>query len=684
MTKKRDSIIRRAYKINLTEEQIKILDNPMLNTYEMKQFLYYFQNANKQGISYSDSAKSMNILLSVYNKERDYPRFNCPVLHLCLNNIQDINILKKIALIDFKKNQLLNDNQRIVMTNLLAACIKQKEDPIIISHIFHHLWNIRKKHTDILFESILYKIEDYYQKIDIKYEFSDIFLPFYLKLPTKILQEIPYDEDIFQIFIDFVNSFHPQKKDMDTLLTLINKIYSESCYTIHVIQKAIIEYLKIIHLPTYQLYHAIRSHYKETEADYLSDISFCHSFPEDLENQLLPFLYTTTPYSIDVKIANEILEVSFDYKGTISIKITNLNKVTISRNSFYQYKHEESSGIELLIFKELDNIYVRKFYNHSNNSNLYKFRPLTMNELYQISHEDSSSSHILNCISDILFSLLSSNNPIFLKDKDYFQSPFYVPLTLQDCLKDNWEEVFKNKWKNSSKYQIEYLTNHPNLSYILLKTLPYVETSQQNLLLSLQEDKDFQNKDFFQRIYANTTLKDKIYSFLSKYYQKKGLKAYSYIHLCLDYKIKIKLDFHSQFEIDDEYHTLEHQVRSKILPSMKIPPKSIFNHLLLPQGWTRILTKESLIDKTEQFFYQITYHYPLNKIIDEVNKDKSAIYHYHDYKENINYIMLVGYRQNKFMIKEIQCSKINVDENFISEIQEYLKRSNILYAQLFF
>lgn len=250
-----------------------------------------------------------------------------------------------------------------------------------------------------------------------------------------------------------------------------------------------------------------------------------------------------------------------------------------------------------------------------------------------------------------------------------------IPLTVNECLNyHNRSELIKNKYKKADGINIQWNKRNLNLSYMIIKSMPYVDSKSKEILKqiktfnlsTIRKNNGYQYKilDFLYEIIRNS-IKDNF----KKEYEKKKKQIYTetqndlselpdilpdeqdslirydynfnedtdyeldcliydYLRMCFNNKSsKVKLNIKSVNEIRNKHNDLNRAIDiTKQTGDVKIPKNSIFTELrsILPEDFEWIKTRKRLILETKIQHHCVWSYYDL------INDDKCAIYSYID------------------------------------------------------
>lgn len=377
-----------------------------------------------------------------------------------------------------------------------------------------------------------------------------------------------------------------------------------------------------------------------------------------------------TEIDTDLKLYSStgILYIYITENG-ISIKLFKYSMINISK-SYGSQKYEkhytgEPTTMQLYISPSGE-IFQKAKYKK-------RYYPLSVKQLIELT-ECLYSDDLVKFIYLYMDYLISKN--IFLKNvfadcKKYC----LIPLTVNECLSyHNKSELIKGKYKKADGINIQWNKRNLNLSYMIIKSMPYVDSKSKEILKqirtfdlsTIRKINGYQYKvlDFFYEI-IRKNIKDNF----TKEYEKKKKQIYAeaqndlselpdvlpdeqdslvkydydfnedpnheldqliydYIRMCFVNKNnKIKLNIKSVQEIQNKHDNLNKTTNiTKKTGDIKIPKNSIFAELnsILPKDFEWIKTRKRLILEAKVQHHCVWSYYKL------INSDKCAIYSYVD------------------------------------------------------
>ena len=406
----------------------------------------------------------------------------------------------------------------------------------------------------------------------------------------------------------------------------------------------------------------ITAQYKSTQWE-TEKINKCISLATEIDTGLK--LYSPTG----------ILYMNITENG-ISIKLFKYSMINISKpyGSQKYEKHYTGEPTTMQLYIPLSGeIYQKAEYKKG-------YYPLSVKQLIELT-ECSYSDDLVKFIYLYMDYLISKN--IFFKDvfadcKKYC----LIPLTVNECMNyHNRSELIKVKYKKADGINIQWNKRNLNLSYMIIKSMPYVNSKSKEILKqiktfdlsTIRKNNGYQYKvlDFFYEI-IRKNIKD---NFVKEYEKKKekiyieaqkdlselpdilpdeqdslvkydydcnedpnyelDCLIYDYIRMCFANKNnKVKLNIKSAKEIQNKHDGLNKVTDiTKQTGDIKIPKNSIFTELnsILPKDFEWIKTRKRLILEAKIQRHCVWSYYDL------INSDKCAIYSYIDKDGNKSY-----------------------------------------------
>lgn len=296
---------------------------------------------------------------------------------------------------------------------------------------------------------------------------------------------------------------------------------------------------------------------------------------------------------------------------------------------------------------------------------------------------------------------ISSDCPIakdLLRELVDTETEWVLPISLQEILQyHNKQDLFMNKYKIAQDLRINYNKLSFSLSYIIIKTYPYLDTKSREVLVnirdeSLMEDDPSRQMNNYIKLRG---YKAKISTFIWRYYnsilqglnesnddgKKNQIILQDYLQMAFELKEKISLRYRSIKKLDDEHDRLAQEIMKKTYKKskLKIPKNSKFNNLrtILPQEFEWIKSKNRL------FWEGKIQDHCVFAYINEITKDHCAIYSYTDNTgeytkiwkgKPVHYTIAFEYnaRTKHYGIQQVQGYKNCVDTEKMEKYIQYL------------
>ena len=397
---------------------------------------------------------------------------------------------------------------------------------------------------------------------------------------------------------------------------------------------------------------------------------------------LIPVLKFNNRY-VDEKIINQYIELANKTNTTLTLDLPSSDfEISVKQNNIfvslvtytkiviyeYQFNHNKpvfqynivktSKNTLSLFIPEDGHIYIK-------NTKTNKYYPLPIKQLIKLKEYKYNDEFVrfINLYVDYLI----SKNP-FIKDAiNDCKDNCLIPLSVNECIMyHNRAELIKAKYKTASNINIDWNKRNLNLSYLYIKSLPYVDDKGKEILKQIK-DIDFS------MINSRHNYKDKVKDFLSYIIYKniqdnlnkdtekeinselsilpdiiEGEKEsliryeeeldeakyliYDYVNMLMfntarKNREKIKLNIKSINEIRNKHDNITTCTNiNKKTHSVKIKKDSVFNELrnILPNTFEWIKTRKRLILETK------IQHHCVWSYADKITNDKCAIYSYVD------------------------------------------------------
>ncbi len=330
-------------------------------------------------------------------------------------------------------------------------------------------------------------------------------------------------------------------------------------------------------------------------------------------------------------------------------------------------------------------IYIKN--EHSKNKKIYPMPISDFIECMKLLNQYEKDVNIFNMIWDIY----EKSNYIF-KDirKDILNSNCFIPLNINELGNfHNRTELIMNQYKAANNLKIQWNKININLSYMIIKSLPYVDEKGKQILLNTRDTTLLPEG-------IKGTFKSKVKIFLINIICKSikldveaeqeltcvetGMlkdedrnlirqDVQDYVNMCLQRKIKIKLNIKTINELKNRHDLVNVAYYEKETGIVKIPKNTIFKDLekILPEGFEWIKTRKRLILETK------LQHHCVWSYANKITKDKCAIYSYVDREGKFNkegvskrYTIEFNYENGRYMVKQVQgqydkinCSSLN-------------------------
>ncbi len=650
MRKAVEKIIEKAYRYNYSDDIINILKREDLSVDIIKNIDYYYYN-NRDYYTSKEICDEINKVLSfpfngsskVYKEKiskclpmylgkdtllgnsldkrrifylKDYNKFNCVYVALLYNHI-DYNVIKKVYKFINEKNNdnvwylahsiynLKNKNNINFLIDVWLECSSLNFNCLNIFDNFTILIRNTDKiieYTDIDIKKYITETDGYYN-VDYYSFYSD-----YIFTPNELVKNI-----INSFNIDGIFRINPYNNYIGNLVPIVkfNNRYVD--------EKIINQYIELVN---------------KTNTTLTLDLPSSDFEISVKQNSI--FISLVTYYKI------EIYEYQFNHNKPI-----------------FQYNIVKKSKDTLSLFIPEDgHIYIK-------NTKTNKYYPLPIKQLIKLKEYKYNDEFIrfINLYVDYLI----SKNP-FIKDAiNDCKDNCLIPLSVNECIMyHNRAELIKAKYKTASNINIDWNKRNLNLSYLYIKSLPYVDDKGKEILKQIK-DIDFS------MINSRHNYKDKVKDFLSYIIYKniqdnlnkdtekeinselsilpdiiEGEKEsliryeeeldeakyliYDYVNMLMfntarKNREKIKLNIKSINEIRNKHDNITTCTNiNKKTHSVKIKKDSVFNELrnILPNTFEWIKTRKRLILETK------IQHHCVWSYADKITNDKCAIYSYVD------------------------------------------------------
>lgn len=306
-------------------------------------------------------------------------------------------------------------------------------------------------------------------------------------------------------------------------------------------------------------------------------------------------------------------------------------------------------------------------------------------------------------VFNIIWGIYKASNNIF-KDiqKDTFNSNCLVPLSVNELNNyHNKSELIIGKYKSANNLKIRWNKININLSYMIIKSLPYVDEKGKQILLNtrdttlLTEDikGTFKNKvKYFlinilcKSINIDVKTKKELMCVKTGLLKNENINVIKqdvqdYVSMCLERKIKIKLNIKTVNELKNKHDLVNAADYEKETGIVKVPKDTIFKDLekILPKGFEWIKTRKRLIVETK-----LQNHCVWN-YANKITEDKCAIYSYVDDEGKFSadgiskrYTIEFNYKNGRYIVRQTQgqYDKVNTS-NFNQWLKNLLEEHYI-------
>jgi hypothetical protein len=303
------------------------------------------------------------------------------------------------------------------------------------------------------------------------------------------------------------------------------------------------------------------------------------------------------------------------------------------------------------------NIYKDKFYYNTRNKTV----PLSIKQI-------RTYPFIQKLIKRYLIFLSEIRHNKFIKEIAESDWNFWIiPININEIIQyHNWKDFFINTYRKSQNLKFKWNKHNPNYSYLVLKSLDYLDEKSKNILMQMKET------DINYIISRKTKIKDYVIDFLTHIYLKRlnvenedtdydynYTIIKDYISISIVSKKKISLTYKNINRINEEHIDRMNDNLMKTTPIIKIPKNSRFNELrnILPKDMEWITSKNRLIKESiKQNHCVWSYGY-------DINADICAIYSF-------------IYSDGKRYTIEFKLD----NDYYVSQIQGYNNRKNCTHA----
>ena len=277
-----------------------------------------------------------------------------------------------------------------------------------------------------------------------------------------------------------------------------------------------------------------------------------------------------------------------------------------------------------------------------------KSYPLSINSVLFMMKENPVFKKLVQHLVKILY-----DYNVFVLDvqRDYREVfDWLIPMHVNDIfLYHSKKELLLSKYKTAQTLKVKWNNLNFNISYMIIKSYPYVTEKSRNILIQIRNPLIIRNM----KEIHNRKLKDKIVNFLSGIiiyrisengtqddYEDIGtgvlpeeqgenmrLAAEDYVNMCMQRKMKVRLDIKTEKHLNKLHNAVNRADYDKVTGKVEVPKESRFNKLraILPEDFEWIKTRKRLIMETK-----IQHHCVWN-YANNITNDKCAIYSYVDY-----------------------------------------------------
>lgn len=535
-----------------------------------------------------------------------------------------------------------NMYQSLMQNNIEYRYIKEIYEVYKNNHIplsIHLIYNIRyiknKNNIGILikaWKNIIEKINKY-KLYDLK---GDLFFDDYIGNSNDILNLIENTECVLNSNIK-INQYIIHDKNKEIIIAYTKKFYEDNI----LIQNEFIH--KLI---------------KEFNMKCYDSETYIYKSQFGLEDKIV------STYKDLSKATKTKLSLYFDNTELImKIKNNNLN-LTLSEYNKIEVNHGKtfSNGLK----RKID-LWITPdgaIFISNTKSKANKFYPLSVNDL-MVFMNYKNNDDFKKVINLYVQDKINENN--FFKDIiNDFKDGCLMPLKVNECVYfHNKKELLNKKYKASNDININWNKRNLNLSYLIIKSYPYVDEKGKEILKQITA---FDLNKYYSlskyKIKVSRFLEDIIYNNINKYSDQnlitecnnelndlpeslKDEKQYvydyniendnlkptikDYVHMTLSSKArkkpKIKLNIKSVNEIQNRHDEITENTNIDVnTGSVNVPKDSRFNTLrnILPDEFEWIKTRKRLILETK------IQHHCVWSYASYITNDESAIYSYVD------------------------------------------------------
>lgn len=369
-------------------------------------------------------------------------------------------------------------------------------------------------------------------------------------------------------------------------------------------------------------------------------------------------------YSEDIRrFINDLKEHGNKYRVTIACPVT---RIAIRREeqytNVYIYTYREiqidktvnaymaSDGVSFAIYPD-ETILERKS---------EKWYPLTIKNFLRISLK--TASNVYMDIVELFLNCCSQCGYTFAKDiKTDLANGCSVPITFNDLfVYHNRKEYMISKYKRATKYNIKWNKLNLNLSYMILKSMSYVDKRSSTVLINHTFEKSLDGymysprgkvregvSNFLKAVISSKInmaaevrmVMDEMYKDSSIVLEREELEEEQnaqmkdaeqmlddYIAMCFQTKMKVDLRITTLAQLKNRHDRVNYEDNYENAGPVCVPKNSRFNHLrkLLPKEYEWIRDRKRLIDESR------IQHHCVWSYAGKITSDKCAIYSYYD------------------------------------------------------
>lgn len=711
MRKAVEKIIKKAYEYNYSDDIINILKREDLNIDLIKNINYYYYN-NREYYTSKEICDEINKVLSflfngsskVYKEKIN----NCLPIYLGKDTLLGDSISKRriFYLKDYNKFNrvyvaLLYNHVDYDVIKKVYKFINRKNN-VDEWYLAHSIYNLKNKNN------IKFLIDVWLECYSLNFNCVDIFYNF-----TTLIRDVDKIIEYTDINIKKYIAKTDEYCDVDYY-----SFYRDYIFTPNEFIKNIINGFNIVR------YFRINSYNK-----YISNPvpieQFNHRYVDEKTINQYIKLANKTDTALTLNLPSSDFEISVK-QNSIFISLVTYYKIEIYKYQFnhnkpvFQYNIVKKSKNTLSLFIPEDgHIYIK-------NTKTNKYYPLPIKQLIKLKEYKYNDEFVrfINFYIDYLI----SKNP-FIKDAiNDCKDNCLIPLSVNECIMyHNRAELIKAKYKTASNINIDWNKRNLNLSYLYIKSLPYIDDKGKEKLKQIKDIdfniikksrhsykskvKDFLSYVIYKNIQDNLIVntEDEIAKELSILPdviddEKESLAIYEENlneteYLCYDYvnmlmfntarknREKIKLNIKSINEIRNKHDNVTTYTNiNKETHSVKIKKDSVFNELrnILPSTFEWIKTRKRLILETK------IQHHCVWSYADKITNDNCAIYSYvdKDGSKSIDgtpkrYTIEFGFNKNTCQYYVIQTQgrydSVNASnmEKYINEILDNYYKNNI-------